>query len=360
MRKFRFILTAMVAIAGLSFVSCDKDSNEDGVKNNYTRYQEAVDKQINKKNDTAILLVAFGSTWEQAFNAFDATIAAYKQVFPKADIYLSYSSAICINRAAAGENTTPRNYYAPNFWLHGLGAAKYSTIIVQSLQVIPGEEFSRVVNYIKDFANNSLGDLDDKYLSEVTIKLGMPLLAFEEDVTTTATALNNIYSAKAAEGVVAFMGHGNPDSYDTYKANIRYNQLEAALQTYSPNYFVGTVDAPDNYKVQVLERMLEAGITEGKVYLHPLMSIAGDHAHNDMAGDDGEDMDPEEYEYNDEGEIEDLSWKCYFAQNGYTCGEGEMIVKGLLELESIRNIWINHTKEAETLEDYYHSMFPEE
>jgi sirohydrochlorin cobaltochelatase len=37
-----------------------------------------------------------------------------------------------------------------------------------------------------------------------------------------------------------------------------------------------------------------------------------------------------------------------------------MIVKGLLELESIRGIWMNHTKEAETLEDYYHSMFPEE
>ena len=360
MRKIRFILAAMVAIAGFSFVSCDKDSTEEATKNNYTRYQEAVDAQIKKNHDKAILLVAFGSTWEQAFDAFDATIDAYKKQFSDCDVYLSYSSAICINRAAAGENTTPRNYYAPNFWLHGLGAAKYSTIIVQSLQVIPGEEFSRVVNYIKDFANNSLGDLDDKYLSEVTIKLGMPLLAFEEDVNTTATALNNIYSTKAAEGVVAFMGHGNPDSYDTYKANVRYEELETALQKFSPNYFVGTVDAPENYKVQVLERMKEAGITDGKVYLHPLMSIAGDHAHNDMAGDDGEEMDPEEYEYNDEGEIEDLSWKCYFAQNGYTCGEDEMIVKGLLELESIRNIWIDHTKEAETLEDYYHSMFPEE
>jgi sirohydrochlorin cobaltochelatase len=358
MRKFRFILAAMVAIAGFSFMSCDKDSEE--TKNNYTRYQDAVDAQIKKNHDKAILLVAFGSTWEQAFDAFDATIDAYKKEFKDCDVYLSYSSAICINRAAAGENTTPRNYYAPNFWLHGLGAAKYKEIIVQSLQVIPGEEFTRVINYIKDFANNSLGDLDDKYLSEVTIKLGMPLLAAEEDVTTAATALNTIYSAKANEGVVAFMGHGNPDSYDTYKANVRYEQLETELQKFSPHYFVGTVDAPENYKVQVLARMKEAGIANGKVFLHPLMSIAGDHAHNDMAGDDGEDMDPADYEYNDEGEIEDLSWKCYFAQNGYTCGEEEMIVKGLLELESIRGIWMNHTKAAETLEDYYHSMYPEE
>lgn len=358
MKKFRLILTAMVAIAGFSFVSCDKENEE--TKNNYTRYQDAVDAQINKQNNEAILLVAFGSTWDQAFNAFDATIEAYKKAFPKADVYLSYSSAICINRAAAGENTKPRNFYAPNFWLHGLGAAKYSTITVQSLQVIPGEEFTRVINYIKDFANNSLGDLDDKYLSEVTIKLGLPLLAAEEDVTAAATTLNQLYSAKAAEGVVAFMGHGNPDSYDTYKANIRYNQLEEELQKFSPNYFVGTVDAPDNYKVQVLERMQEAGITSGKVYLHPLMSIAGDHAHNDMGGDDGEDMDPAEYEYNDEGEIEDLSWKCFFSQNYYDCSDETVIMKGLLELEPIRALWMNHTREAETLEDYYHSMYPEE
>ena len=311
MKKFRFILTAMVAIAGFSFVSCEKDSTEEATKNNYTRYQDAVDAQINKKNDSAILLVAFGSTWEQAFGAFDETIEAYKKAFPKSDIYLSYSSAICINRAAAGENGVSRNYYAPNFWLHGLGAKQYKEITVQSLQVIPGEEFSRVVNYIKDFANNSLGDLDDKYLSEVTIKLGMPLLAAEEDVVTTARVLDNIYKDSVANGVV-------------------------------------------------VERMKEAGITGGKVYLHPLMSIAGDHAHNDMAGDDGEDMNPAEYEYNDEGEIEDLSWKCFFAQNEYECNDETMITKGLLELETVRNLWVEHTKGAETLEDYYHSMFPEE
>ena len=188
----------------------------------------------------------------------------------------------------------------------------------------------------------------------------MPLLAAEEDVVTTARVLDNIYKDSVANGVVAFMGHGNPDSYDTYKANIRYNQLEEELQKLNPNYFVGTVDAPENYKVQVLARMKKAGINSGKVYLHPLMSIAGDHAHNDMAGDDGEDMNPAEYEYNDEGEIEDLSWKCFFAQNDYECNNETMITKGLLEIESVRNLWIEHTIGAETLEDYYHSMFPEE
>ena len=350
-------------MAGFSFISCDKEKEEG---NNYTRYQDAVDSQIkkDKKNDKVILLVAFGSTWQQAFDAFDATKTAYQKAFPGYDVYVSYSSAICINRAAAGEHKNEgaevRNYYAPNFWLHGFGAAQYKEIVVQSLQVIPGEEFTRVINYIKDFANNSLGDIDDKYLSEVTIKLGLPLLAEEADVKKVAKTIDGLYKSKAAEGVVAFMGHGNPDSYDTYKANVRYNELEEELQKYSPNYFVGTVDAPENYKVQVLERMKETGITKGKVYLHPLMSIAGDHAHNDMGGDDGEDMKPADYEYNDEGEIEDLSWKCFFKQNGYNCDNSTLIMKGLLEVESIRNIWVEHTKAAETLGDYYHSMYPED
>ena len=52
----------------------------------------------------AVLLVAFGSTWDNAFKAFDKTIAAYEAAFPQADVYMSFSSDICINRASAGEN----------------------------------------------------------------------------------------------------------------------------------------------------------------------------------------------------------------------------------------------------------------
>ena len=219
------------------------------------------------------------------------------------------------------------------------------------MQVIPGEEYSRVINYIKDFANNSLGDLDDKYLSKVTLKLGTPLLNNVEDVANTARVINSLYQAQAAKGVVAFMGHGNPDSYDTYKANIRYTHLEEALQTYSPNYFVGTVDMPGNYKQDVLERMKEAGINSGTVNTYPLMSIAGDHAHNDMAGEG------EEYWDASEEDSEDNSWYEFFTHKGYSVKSN---LKGLLEVSQIRQLWINHTKNPVELEDYYHSMYPEE
>ena len=365
MKKIKFLMMAIAAIfLAVNFTACSKDDDDKSIDNNYTIYQNAVNQTVKtqKKNPKVSLLVAFGSTWQQAYDAFDATVEAYKTAFPGYDVFLSFSSAICINRAAAGENVKPRNFYAPPFWLNAFAqeGVKYSEIVVQSLQVIPGEEYTRVINYIKDFANNANGDIDDKYLSNVTIKLGVPLLQdAESDVNEVAKQLNILYNARAKEGVIAFMGHGNPDSYDTYKANVRYTQLEEALQAYSKNYYVGTVDMMENFKTHVLKRMQDNGIKSGKVYCHPLMSIDGDHGHNDMAGDD--DAWDNGFEENEEGEVEDTSWKMYFHHMGYTCDNSTMIEKGLLELPTIRQIWMNHTRDAINGEplDYYHSKNPE-
>ena len=378
MKKTRLLSAILLAGLVLGLASCDPFDTQ----YNYGAYQRAVNETVKsqKKNNKAILLVAFGSTWQQAFDAFDATIAAYKQAFPSYDVYLSFSSAICINRAAAGENTADgaeiRNYYAPPFWLTAFAqkGVMYNEIVVQSLQVIPGEEYGRVVNYIKDFANNANGDLDDDYLSRVILKLGVPLLQDpESDVNAVAKALHTLYKTQADNDIVAFMGHGNPDEYDTYKANVRYTQLEEALQALNPHYFVGTVDMMENFKPHVYERMAEAGLNKSnkKVYLHPLMSIDGDHGHNDMAGDDlPEKFEGKSYtfadllkEANDEGEVEDCSWKVFFGAkgSGFTCDNSTMIEKGLLELPTIRQIWMDHTRDAINGEplDYYHSKNPE-
>ena len=358
-------MTAVVLAAlTLGFSSCDPIVQD---TYNYGIYQKTVNDAVKsqKKHNKVILLVAFGSTWQQAYDAFDTTVKAYKDAFSDYDVFLSFSSAICINRAAAGENVEPRNFYAPPFWLTAFAqdGVRYSEVVVQSLQVIPGEEYTRVINYIKDFANNANGDLDDDYLANVKLKLGVPLLQdADADVSLVAKELNNLYHDNAAKGVVAFMGHGNPDSYDTYKANVRYTELEQALQAYNKNYFVGTVDMMDNFKTDVWERMTAAGITSGKVYCHPLMSIDGDHGHNDMAGDDDANWDGEKFTPNDEGEVEDTSWKMYFQHLGYECNDDTMINLGLLELPTIRQIWMNHTKDAINGEplDYYHSKNPEE
>jgi len=383
MNKSKFFALAFVGLFAMtSFMACGNDDEPEiryvekkdtlvAAENNWSRYQALVtaDVKEKKKHDKVILLVAFGCTWEQGFNAFDATIEAYRKdarFKDDYDVFLSYSSAICINRAAAGENGVTRNYYAPPFWLNAFADkdVMYSEIVVQSLQVIPGEEYTRVINYIKDFANNANGDLDDDYLAGVTLRLGVPLLqSKEEDVPAVAKELNELFKTQAADGVVAFMGHGNPDEYDTYKANIRYTELEKALQTYSKSYFVGTVDMMENFKTNVYARMQAAGFASGKkVYCAPLMSIDGDHGHNDMAGDDDDNWEEGVgFTPNDEGEVEDTSWKMYFQHLGYICDNSTMIEKGLLELPSIRNIWMNHTEAAINGEplDYYHSKNPE-
>ena len=378
MKKIKSFVLAALAFAMVAnvFTACGDDDNktENVINNIVSEYsyndQLVANQKATSKKNVAVLLVAFGSTWNNAFLAFDKAKAAYEQAFPEADVYMSFSSDICINRASAGENVDDngnivrRDYYEPRYLLHAIGAAKYGKIYVQSLQVIPGEEFAAVVASVKKFMNNGyLADahLDDDYLAKLSedeaVFLGMPLLNNpDEDVPEVAKQLDALYKDEAANGVVAFMGHGNPDTYDTFKANKRYEQLEEELQKLNTNYFVGTVDMPGNYKQNVMDRMQRKGINSGKVYLHALMSIAGDHAHNDMAGEG------DEYWDDEDPESEDNSWFEFFGNNGY-----EPIVPvtnkhplGLLELEGVLNVWINHTKNAEFLEDAYHSMYPEE
>ena len=382
MKKIKsfFLATLAFALVAPTFTSCKKDeannnnSNSQVVQNimsEFTVNDQMVAKQkaASGKNE-AVLLVAFGSTWNNAFLAFDQTKKAYETAFPNADVYVCFSSDICINRASVGENVDDngeivrRDYYEPRYLLHAIGAAKYEKIYVQSLQVIPGEEFAAVVASVKKFMNNgyiATAHLDDTYLAKLAetenIFLGMPLLNDSvKDVTRVAKELNDLYATEAQGGVVAFMGHGNPDKYDTFKANVRYTQLEKALQKYNPNYFVGTVDMPKNYKEDVADRMESKGFTSGKVYLHALMSIAGDHAHNDMAGE-GDDywkpMAPDD---------ESVSWFEFFSHKGYDVSVPAINnhPQGLLELPGVQRVWIEHTLNADYLEDAYHSMYPEE
>ena len=113
---------------------------------------------------------------------------------------------------------------------------------------------------------------------------------------------------------------------------------------------------PGNYKQDVLERMQKKGFDSGKMFLHALMSIAGDHAHNDMAGEG------EEYWHAGDPESEENSWYEFFSHKDYEVSvplSGKHPL-GLLELSGILNVWISHTKNAEFLEDAYHSMYPEE
>ena len=261
----------------------------------------------------------------------------------------------------------PKDYYDPEHWLTAIGLAGYKQVVVQSLQVIPGEEYRRVRDtYVKDFMNNRNGDFTDAYMKslDLNVVVGTPLMAEESDAQALATALNNESDIKAAvnEGIVAFMGHGNPEGYDYYGGNIRYLQLEEALRAINPNYYVGTVDMDDTYAENVLQhiaggtftyhvgdmtkRITYAANNATKAQLYPLMSIAGDHAHNDMA--DEEDEESWFSLFNDAG-IETAAYESNFTEacwkntaeiqaNGY--------IPALAERSAIRRLWMNHTREA--------------
>ena len=209
MKKIKFLMIAMLAfVASMSFVACSDD--DDDTQSNYQRYQEAVNKMVNsqKKSNKVILLVAFGSTWEQAYDTFETIVNDYKSNFSGWDVYLSFSSAICITNAREGENVAPRDYYDPEHWLTAIGLAGYQQVVVQSLQVIPGEEYRRVRDtYVKDFMNNRNGDFTMTYMKSLdqNVVVGTPLMAEESDAQRLAAVLNQEADIKSAvsNGIVA-------------------------------------------------------------------------------------------------------------------------------------------------------------
>ena len=369
MKQIKFLMLAMLAfVTSATFTACSSDDDDNkSTQSNYDKYQQAVNQTVNsqKKSDKVILLVAFGSTWEQAYDTFDKVVDDYKANFSGWDVYLSFSSAICINNARAGENVDPKDYYDPEHWLTAIGLAGYKQVVVQSLQVIPGEEYRRVrVSYVKDFMNNRNGDFTDAYMKSLDrqVVVGTPLMAEESDAKTLATTLNNEADVKAAvaQGIVAFMGHGNPEGYDYYGGNVRYLQLEDYLRALNTNYYVGTVDMDETYAEDVLNHI--AGGTfdyqigdvtktisypenaSKKAQLFVLMSIAGDHAHNDMADDEDDEswysmfnaagIETAAYETN----YSEACWKKYKS--------GDEYIPGLAERSSVRKLWMNHTREA--------------
>ena len=374
MKKIKYLMMAAAAIVlGMSLNSC---SSDDDTSYNDTRFQQEVNDIVkqNKQNDKAILIVAFGSTWEQAYDTFAQVEKDFKAEFgPKGwDVYLGFSSAICINNAYGdgkeGENGASRTFYDPEHWLNAIGLAGYKQIVVQSLQVIPGEEYRNVRDlFVKNFMNNRGQRFTKEYMKSLdrNVVIGVPLMAEEEDVQALADVLHQEADIQAAlsQGIVTFMGHGNPESKDYYGGNIRYVQLEKALRAKSNNYYVGTVDMAETGPDDVLHNIIEGGVvsyhvgdvtetvnyqpnTNKKAQLFVLMSIAGDHAHNDMAdADDDESW----YSMFNAAEIETKAYETNFATPCWTNKEEIQkngYIPGLAERKEVRKRWMKHTEDA--------------
>jgi sirohydrochlorin cobaltochelatase len=253
-----------------------------------------------------ILLVGFGTTIPEAKVSYENIEKSVKKAFPGVPAYWAYTSRIIIKKLAKeGEKR-----FTPEEALARMMLEDFTHVAVQSLHTIPGEEFHGMHQNVHKFSGMAKG------IRKVLV--GYPLLATTKDIESVAQAiLNMIPRERKKKDAVVLMGHGTH-----HPANVYYAALAYRLQKMDPNIFVGTVEGwpeIDHIKADLKKNHIR------KAYLLPFMSVAGDHARNDMAG-------PEED-----------SWKSILEKEGIECVP---VLKGTAEFQEFVDIWVDHLKAA--------------
>jgi len=285
----------MLFSAVFLFTACSSDDDKETVKN---------DKE-------AILLVTFGSSYPEPQKTFARMEDQFKEKFSDADIKWAYTADYIINKLRKRLETGEEGGLDIDTPIEALNKFKkegYKKITVQSLHVIPGKEFTDLTTIIKDFDTSN---------PEIAISLGKPLMYANADMEELASSLvNNFNKENLAGEAMIFMGHGTH-----HEANDRYSRFQTIISKKAPLFFIGVVeDGAEPSFDSVLKILKEKNIKN--VTLTPLMSIAGDHANNDMA------------DINDKD-----SWASRLQKEGIT---SKSILKGLGDYENITKIWANH------------------
>ena len=253
-----------------------------------------------------ILLVAFGTTVPEAQISFENIERSVKKTFPGIPVRWGYTSRTIIRKM--GEKG--KQLATPEEALSSMMRENFTHVAVQSLHVMPGAEFHGLVKNVQRFGDMSKG------LKKVIV--GYPLMGTSEDVQRVAeTFLKIIPPERRETDAVVFMGHGTH-----HPANVYYAALNYHVQKLDPNIFVGTVEGwpeIDEIKADLNQRRIK------KAYLMPFMSVAGDHARNDMAGPEKD------------------SWKSILEQEGIQC---VVVLKGTAEFQEFVDIWLDHLRTA--------------
>ncbi|MFC1591550.1 sirohydrochlorin cobaltochelatase [Thermodesulfobacteriota bacterium] len=261
------------------------------------------DKRPVKK---AILLVAFGTSIPEARVAFDNIGKQVARAFPGVPVRWAYTSSI-IRRKLAKQGTL---LDSPEGALAKMMDEGFTHLAVQSLHTIAGEEF----HHLRQNAH-AFGDMAEGFDKVI---VGAPLLTTQADIEMVSDALiQNIPAERKPGEAVVLMGHGSH-----HPANAFYAALAYSLQQRDPYIFVGTVEGfpkIGDIKITLKQKSVK------KAYLVPFMSVAGDHARNDLAGDAGD------------------SWKSILTGAGIQC---EVLLKGTAEYDNMVAIWVEHLKKA--------------
>lgn len=255
----------------------------------------------------AILLAAFGTTHENAAKAYDNIEKVVKARNKDVPVYRAYTSdkvrAILKKRGAAVMSVPEA--------LARMKQDGVTEAAVQSLHVVPGLEYNRkIIAPVNDFQKGK--DAFPK------ITVGKPMIYDAAHFDEFCTALFAIIPAdRKKEDAVLLMGHNN----DKGTTDALYAAVARALRAGDPNVFLATVEGTPDFET-VLAELKKSGAK--KVYLMPMLVVAGDHARNDLAGD------------------EDDSWKSVLEKNGFTCVP---VLKGLGEYDAFAGIYAARLKE---------------
>lgn len=251
----------------------------------------------------AILVVSFGTTYvETRKKNIEHIENAIAEAFPEYDVFRAFTSEIVMRRIRKNEGIEIFNVKDQ---LANLLEKGYQEILIQTLHIIPGLEYEKILKAVEMYK--------DKF--EV-IKVGKPLLYTYEDYVKVCEILKaEIGSDLAEDEALILMGHGS--DYPIFTA---YPTLDYMLE--GTPIFVGAVESYP-YLEDILPKVKAAGYK--KAYLHALMLVAGDHAQNDMASD------------------EEDSWKTILEKEGFST---RVCLKGLGEYTGIVDMFIEHLQEV--------------
>lgn len=225
----------------------------------------------------ALVVVSFGSSYPEAIERLEgvakyihesyATRAMEKDSNEEIDLYTAFTSSF-IRKKLLSQGVVINSLEEI---LSELKAKGYKEVHVQPTHIIPGQEYEKLVEIA--------GLWKDEF--EV-FSLGKPLIHDSKSLLVVAEALQSIYSLDALlaeDEAVLFMGHGT-----NHLSNFIYPALQTAFRTIGFSQgFVATVEGWPELS-DAIKLMKEAGFT--KVFLAPMLLIAGEHVLKDMIGDE--------------------------------------------------------------------------
>ena len=278
--------------------------------------------------ENELLVVSFGTSFNDS-RAQDIKGIEDKlqEAYPDWSVRRAFTAQIIINHVEARDDEVIDNMDQA---LDRAVANGVKNLVVQPTHLMHGAEYDEMVEALDSYkdkfesvaiAEPMLGEVGD----DATV-INDDKKAVAQAITDEACKIAGYDSMEAAaeDGTAfVFMGHGT-----SHTANVTYDQMQTQMEDLGfTNAFIGTVEGePEDTECQaVIEKVKEAGFK--KVVLRPLMVVAGDHANNDMAGDD------------------DDSWKSQFEASG-AFDSIDCQIEGLGRIEAVEDLYVEHTKAA--------------